>query len=246
MEYIAHSFEHKGHKVEVIQEEWQEDFNPRKNYDNASTFFCAHRNYILGDEQVDDPETFLEGLVGLDFDDEYGDRLEAVWQWLCDRYDNVYGEPLEDGKTSPFNYERIEEAARAKFAKLVEAKLGDYVIRPLYLYDHSGITINTGGFSCPWDSGQVGYAVIDPDTLQKEWDGDRDKALACLEAEVETYARYLEGQVYFIRILGPVDPEAEEGLEEESREEIEESGIGGFIGYPDSDWIVDEAKALIA
>jgi hypothetical protein len=31
------------------------------------------------------------------------------------------------------------------------------VCLPLYLYDHSGITMNTTGFSCPWDSGQVGW-----------------------------------------------------------------------------------------
>jgi hypothetical protein len=27
----------------------------------------------------------------------------------------------------------------------------------LYLYDHGGITISTGPFSCPRDSGQVGF-----------------------------------------------------------------------------------------
>ena len=26
-----------------------------------------------------------------------------------------------------------------------------------FIYDHSGITMNTTGFSCPWDSGQVGW-----------------------------------------------------------------------------------------
>lgn len=31
------------------------------------------------------------------------------------------------------------------------------VYLPLYLYDHSGITMNTTGFSCRWDSGQVGW-----------------------------------------------------------------------------------------
>ena len=35
-------------------------------------------------------------------------------------------------------------------------KSGDYIYLPLYLYDHSGITMNTTGFSCQWDSGQVG------------------------------------------------------------------------------------------
>jgi hypothetical protein len=31
------------------------------------------------------------------------------------------------------------------------------VILPVYMYDHGGITINTTGFSCPWDSGRIGF-----------------------------------------------------------------------------------------
>ena len=31
------------------------------------------------------------------------------------------------------------------------------VILPLFLYDHSGITLQTSPFSCPWDSGQIGF-----------------------------------------------------------------------------------------
>ena len=33
----------------------------------------------------------------------------------------------------------------------------NYARLPLYLYDHSGITISTTPFSCQWDSGQVGF-----------------------------------------------------------------------------------------
>ena len=32
---------------------------------------------------------------------------------------------------------------------------------PLYLYDHSGLTLATTPFSCPWDSGQVGWVLIE-------------------------------------------------------------------------------------
>ena len=32
---------------------------------------------------------------------------------------------------------------------------------PLYLYDHSGLTIATTPFSCPWDSGQVGWIAVE-------------------------------------------------------------------------------------
>ncbi len=49
-----------------------------------------------------------------------------------------------------------EELSSGEFLSIVEA-LGKYVILPLYLYDHSGITMSTGAFSCRWDSGQVGW-----------------------------------------------------------------------------------------
>lgn len=42
------------------------------------------------------------------------------------------------------------------------------VYLPLYLYDHGGITMNTTGFSCPWDSGQVGWIYATKDRFRKE------------------------------------------------------------------------------
>ncbi len=81
----------------------------------------------------------------------------------------------------------------------------DMVILPLYLYDHSGITMNTTGFSCPWDSGQVGwiyadagmiknaYGTITPDTMKK--------AKELLEHEVKEYDYYLTGQCYGFKLF---------------------------------------------
>lgn len=78
------------------------------------------------------------------------------------------------------------------------------VVLPLYLYDHSGITMSTAPFSCQWDSGQVGWIYMDADTIRKEWGGKskrltkaaREKARRCLLGEVETYDKYLTGDVY--------------------------------------------------
>jgi len=50
------------------------------------------------------------------------------------------------------------------------------VCLPLYLYDHSGITMNTTGFSCPWDSGQVGWIYVTKEKLRRET-GYSDKEL---------------------------------------------------------------------
>lgn len=73
---------------------------------------------------------------------------------------------------------------------------------PVYIYDHSGITINTTGFSCPWDSGQIGIIYMPRAVAVANW-GKKictkavaDKARACLRSEVETLDQYLSGEVY--------------------------------------------------
>ena len=48
----------------------------------------------------------------------------------------------------------------------IESDYKVLMIKPLYLYDHSGITISTSSFSCQWDSGQIGWVIIDEKRLQ--------------------------------------------------------------------------------
>ena len=42
------------------------------------------------------------------------------------------------------------------------------VYLPLYVYDHGGVTMNTTGFSCAWDSGQVGWIYATKEAFRKE------------------------------------------------------------------------------
>lgn len=70
------------------------------------------------------------------------------------------------------------------------------VTLPLYLYDHGGLTMNTTGFSCPWDSGQVGHIYMLPETIEEIFGGDKDKARQNLVAQVKEYDYFLTGQVY--------------------------------------------------
>jgi len=96
------------------------------------------------------------------------------------------------------------------------------VILPLYLYNHSGITMNTTGFSDPWDSGQVGFIYARREDVLKEFNVKRvtkklrDKIEKILEVEVKTYDQYLTGDVWTF------DIENEEG-------ECVDS-CGGFYG----------------
>ena len=76
------------------------------------------------------------------------------------------------------------------------------VALPLFLYDHSGITMSTGDFSAVdpggWDSGIVGFIIATPETLKAcGWEGKtREEIVAGLEQEVKTYDDYLTGNVW--------------------------------------------------
>jgi len=76
------------------------------------------------------------------------------------------------------------------------------VVLPLYLYDHSGITMSTKPFSCRWDSGQVGYIYVTKETILKEFGGKiltkklKENMIKHLICEVEVYDKYLRGEVY--------------------------------------------------
>jgi len=69
---------------------------------------------------------------------------------------------------------------------------GNVIYLPLYLYDHSGLRMNTVGFSCPWDSGQVGWIYVTRERAAKET-GCAKRAREILQDEVATYDRYLSG-----------------------------------------------------
>ena len=72
---------------------------------------------------------------------------------------------------------------------------GEVTILPLYLYDHSGITISTSPFDCNWDSGQIGFIFVSKYKMKKEGI-DETKVEEYLKREVETYDQYLTGEVY--------------------------------------------------
>jgi hypothetical protein len=110
----------------------------------------------------------------------------------------------------------------------------DVIALPLYLYDHSGVTMNTTGFHCPWDSGQVGFIYVTKESIRKEYSVKHvtkkliDKIKHYLNCEVETYDKYLTGDVY--------------GFEVTREGEFIES-VWGFFGMDDA---IEEAKKCVA
>lgn len=71
------------------------------------------------------------------------------------------------------------------------------VILPVYLHDHSGLTMSTTPFSCRWDSGQVGFIWVT--TAQASAWGCRDLSPSALSQlltdEVSRYSTWVGGDV---------------------------------------------------
>lgn len=74
---------------------------------------------------------------------------------------------------------------------------------PVWIYEHSGITISCGERTHPyndeWDSGQLGWALIDRETVETNWPdaGDwKTKAAEVIESVVEMYDQYLTEDIW--------------------------------------------------
>ena len=113
----------------------------------------------------------------------------------------------------------------------IREQLDAAVVLPLYLHDHSGITMNTTGFSCPWDSSQVGFIFVTKKRAREEYGKKRlsKKLLAriadCLRSEVKVYDHYLTGEVYgYIVETQPVDADEDAGWDDLD-------SCFGFYGY---------------
>jgi hypothetical protein len=108
------------------------------------------------------------------------------------------------------------------------------VALPLYLYDHSGITMSTGSFGDVWDSGQVGWIVATPDAIRKNFMVKRITAKMratveeILKSEVKIYDHYLTGNVWGYTIESVKDCDSC-GHETKGDEDVDDS-CWGFFG----------------
>lgn len=106
------------------------------------------------------------------------------------------------------------------------------IILPLFLLDHSGITIRTVSFNDPWDSGQVGHIYVSKEKAMKEFGWGKltneriENVKDILRQEVDTYDRYLTGSVCGFSI--------EESIFDDS-----------CWGYYDKNQAVEDAKSSI-
>ena len=214
----------------IVRDETPE--SPR-DWDNLGVMCCWHRRHTLGDEQPKcDIQEYLADLIGWD-----DDKQQAV-------YDYWFGHGTG-------TYEELHEGARSKLeGRIVEEFDKQFISLPVFLMDHSGLSVSTGSFGDPWDSGQLGLIYVSKDKIRQEYNIKHvskawaDKIRGYLKDEVKTYDQYLTGDVWGFQVFEVpegVDPE-ELGEEEiEALEEVE--SCYGFFGEEAAE---EEAKENLA
>jgi hypothetical protein len=222
----------KEQRVRIVTDSDYE--NPRDWECHAGRMICWHPRYNLGDDhEYGDPAKFQRELA-CEADDDLEEKLDRldndVWEAL---YNRAYENGCDDYDSRA---EYANRFVRPRIDKLIDAAMEGCVILPLYLMDHSGITMSVGPFACGWDSGQVGWIICDKETIDRDFNGDRDLAEKCLLAEVMTYDQYLTGDVYgFIVEERDEDDEGEEAWEHVDScwgfygPDVRENGMAGHL-----------------
>lgn len=205
-------------------------FSPRRDGENFGTMVCFHRRYSLGDDhKYENKDDFLRDLY-----------LKAVGnnEQGKQKYESL-GERISEQPGTPYG---SYEYTRAVDDALLDEIGKQFVVLPLYLYDHSGLTMNTTGFSCPWDSGQVGWIYVSRENVLDEFGGTRlttekrERAEDLLRGEVNAYDLYLRGECY--------------GYELYKHDTLEDS-CWGFLGRFDeacrdiAEYLPDDCKDMV-
>lgn len=203
---------YKGYNIEIVVDNFVED--PRE-WDNITKMICQHGRYYLGDE-------------------EYKNNYANSWrEWFAYYVLENYATGLNLKIYDTFGYFEDEEEVDKVWEWIEE----NMIVMPLFLYDHSGISISTSR-TCRWDSGQVGFMYITKKKAVEEFGKKyftkavEEKAIACMESELKIYDDYLRGDVYGYRIL------------DENGDEID--SLWGFYGYDhEKSGLLNEAKSCI-
>ena len=136
------------------------------------------------------------------------DHLGTLFAWhprynLCDRGARaVLIKAIENSRYYRQSWDEQYSWREPEGLMEMLGKCKDIYALDVYLYDHSGITINTTGFSCQWDSGIVGCIFITREDVLKEYRVKRvtkevlNRVYKLLNAEVEELDAYRRGDVY--------------------------------------------------
>lgn len=144
--------------------------NPRSLNSNICHMICRHRRYTLGDDH---------------------DGIEQTLQALCLKHGiDPYGDPDDDND-------------EMDVPGMIEALTPYVVIRPIAIYDHGGVSVfwadGKRSICDLWDTSLVGFGFVESEDIERAGlpkPGWRQAAIRAMDAEMEDYSAYVNGECY--------------------------------------------------
>ena len=145
--------------------------DPRAGGSAMTTIVAWHPNYRMSDTEI------------------YGTKQEFR-ESVLDRMDKNRTSPR------PRPVRVYEHESHQLVRDLMDAsKNNPGVIRPVYMYDHGDILLNTEGFHDDWDSRHLGWMYITSRQMRK-YSFSLEQAMRIIKAELEELENYANGTVY--------------------------------------------------
>jgi hypothetical protein len=173
-----------GNRTIEVYTDMSGDSDPRE-WDCLGTIVGWDRDVQLGKKQI--KEQYQVELVLLDI-------LDDAMNLSYEQYDNVM------------------EHATAEVLMNAIKKHTKAVVLPIYVYNHSGISVSTSSYryrmfdSAGWDWGISGIIYATESKIKKEYGGDkvtdemRTKAIEALKGEIKTLDMYYKNEVYWYTV----------------------------------------------
>lgn len=193
--------ENKAHMLHIQHDEDVRD--PRTEMDHFTVMACFHPRHTLGDQdRMGTAGAFWEDLVMKNV--PHKEILSAAKSGKLAVPCEPDDEPTDDEEWLEAVSDWILDGDSDGIKAAMELLKGKIACLPLWLYDHSGLTMSCGERAYPYndrfDSSAVGWIVaLKSDVLKELQCGDVDweeKAEAVMKAEVDTYDRWLRGDVW--------------------------------------------------
>lgn len=131
----------------------------------------------------------------------------------------------------------MHEVCPERLGEFSDTFLQKYIALPIFMYDHSGITIATRPFSCRWDSSFSGIIAVSLEKVRKEYgwskitEKRRKQIETYLQGEIEALDNYYTGEVYGYTVIS------------EQNDELD--SCWGFFGDDGLKQMEDECKSII-
>lgn len=198
--------------------------NPR-DADNLGVMFCDYRGYNLGDDDAPDP------------------RDQSITCPACDGSGETERNVTDEGDYDPETCPKCDGRGEIELDifEYLKQEHGATVVLPLFLLDHSGLSMRAGeafgsfdrrnrfvGDGAGWDTSSVGV-IFDTNESREMVGTDPEHVEEVLRAEVDEYDSYLRGEIYWWAV------------EDEDGETLE--SCGGYLGNEGLKYALEEARA---